>query len=278
MHPPLASGNSATGGRSLVMRGLQRGRGGWQGAEAMFAKYEEMDTFGVLCGIDDETISGIPFTANDEIAEMVRKWPNRFAGFGSVDPHKGRMAIREIERCVGEFGFKGLKFHPAVQDFAMNDRTYWPMWQLCQDLGLVLLVHAGITAVGRGLPGGGGIAHGYSRPIPYMDDVAAMFPGLNIIMAHPGRPWVDEQLELIIHKANMFMDLSGWMPQYWEPLVAQYASTIGKEKVLFGSDFPMDVERWQREFADLPIREEARPLIMFHNANNLLKLGLPYTH
>jgi predicted TIM-barrel fold metal-dependent hydrolase len=276
MHPPLPSGYSTIGGRSMNMLG-ERARRPGRPPEQMYEKYEELDFFGILCGIDDETLSGVPYTANDEIAELVRRWPHRFAGFGSVDPHKGRMAIREVERCVDQFGFRGLKFHPAVRSFAMNDPAYRPLWQRCEELGLTLLVHAGVTAVGKGFPGGGGIAHGYSRPIPYMDDVAALFPGLNIIMAHPGRPWVDEQLELILHKPNMYMDLSGWMPQYWEPLVVQYANTIARTKMLFGSDYPMDVDRWLREFAALPVRDEARRLIMFDNANALLGLGLTYT-
>jgi predicted TIM-barrel fold metal-dependent hydrolase len=104
-----------------------------------------------------------------------------------------------------------------------------------------------------------------------------MFPDLRIIMAHPARPWVDEQLEVIVHKPNMYMDLSGWMPQYFEPLVVQYANTIASEKVLFGSDYPMDVDRWLREFADLPMRDESRRAIMFDNANELLGLGLTYS-
>jgi len=276
MHPPLPSGYSTIGGRFMkLIEGMERRP--CATTESMYEKYESLDFYGILCGIDDETISGIPCTANEEIAEIVRRWPHRFGGFGTVDPHKGTIAIQEIERCVDEYGFRGLKFHPAVQSFAMNDPQYYPMWERCQELGLVLLVHAGVTAVGKGFPGGGGIAHGYSRPIPYMDDVGAKFPGLRIIMAHPARPWIDEQLEVIVHKPNMFMDISGWMPQYFDPMVVQYANTIAKDKVLFGSDYPMDVDRWLREFAELPVKDEARRLIMFENANRLLDLGLTYT-
>ncbi|MGK2965984.1 MAG: amidohydrolase family protein [Tepidiformaceae bacterium] len=276
MHPPLPSGYSTIGGRFMnLIAGMERRPGATP--EAMYEKYEALDFFGVLCGIDDETLSGVPFTANDEIADLVKRWPHRFAGFGSVDPHKGALAIKEINRCVDEFGFKGLKFHPSVQSFAMNDSKYDAMWKRCEELELVLLVHAGVTAVGKGFPGGGGIAHGYSRPIPYMDDVAARFPGLRIIMAHPARPWIDEQLEVIVHKPNMFMDISGWMPQYFDPMVIQYANTIARGKVLFGSDYPMDVDRWLREFAELPVKADVRAEIMFHSANAMLKLGLTYT-
>ncbi|HET7738206.1 MAG TPA: amidohydrolase family protein [Tepidiformaceae bacterium] len=276
MHPPLPSGYSTIGGRFMnLIAGMERRPGATP--EAMYEKYEALDFFGVLCGIDDETLSGVPFTANDEIAGLVKRWPHRFGGFGSVDPHKGALAIKEINRCVDEFGFKGLKFHPSVQSFAMNDPKYDAMWKRCEELELVLLVHAGVTAVGKGFPGGGGIAHGYSRPIPYMDDVAARFPGLRIIMAHPARPWIDEQLELIVHKPNMFMDISGWMPQYFDPMVIQYANTIARGKVLFGSDYPMDVDRWLREFAELPVKADVRAEIMFHSSNAMLKLGLTYT-
>lgn len=276
MHPPLPSGYRTIGGRFMNMLGDRR-PATTATPEAMFEQYERLDFFGVLCGIDDETLSGVPFTANDEIYGLIQRWPHRFAGFGSVDPHKGAMALREIERCVDQLGYRGLKFHPSVQSFAMNDRVYDPLWERCQHHNLVLLVHAGVTAVGKGFPGGGGISHGYSRPIPYMDDVAARFPGLRIIMAHPARPWVDEQLELIVHKPNMYMDLSGWMPRYVDPRVIHYANTIARGKVLFGSDYPMDVQRWLREFGELPVQEDTRPEIMFHTANRLLNLGLEYT-
>lgn len=276
IHPPLPSGYSTIGGRFMNM--LKGRQISLPSPEEMYERYESLDIFGILIAIDDETQSGVPYHANDELAELVRRWPKRFAAFGSVDPHKGAAAVREAERCADTLGFKGLKFHPSVQAFYMNDRRYWPLWAKCQDLGLTLLIHAGTTGVGARMPGGGGISLEFAKPMPYMDEVAANFPELKMILAHPARPWVDEQLEMIVHKANVYMDLSGWMPKYFDPLVVQYASTIAKTKVMFGTDYPaFTVERWLDEWKALDVREDAQQAIMFDNANRVIGLGLEYT-
>ncbi len=106
-----------------------------------------------------------------------------------------------------------------------------------------------------------------------LDDVAADFPDLTIILAHPSFPWQDEALSVATHKANVFIDLSGWSPKYFPPLLVQYANTVLKDKVLFGSDYPLITpERWMADFAELPIRDEVRPLILKENAIRVLGL------
>src|SRR5207248_4199915 len=124
--------------------------------------------------------------------------PKQFIGFGSVDPWKGRAAVKEAERCA-KLGLRGLKFMPNMQQFYPNEKRFYPLWETAQELGLVVLFHTGTTGVGAGRPGGGGIKLGYARPIPYMDDVAADFPELKIVMAHPAFPWQDEQLAILVH-------------------------------------------------------------------------------
>src|SRR5690606_25289726 len=115
---------------------------------------------------------------------------------------------------------------------------------------------------GAGSPGGSGIKLKYCRPIPYLDDVAADFPELKIIAAHPAWPWQPEMLAVARHKSNVYIDLSGWAPKYFPPDLIQYANTLLKDRVLFGSDFPLITpERWIKEFQDLPFKDEVRPMI-----------------
>ena len=244
-------------------------------AEQLYEKYRELDIFGIILSIDAESVDGERYIGNDYIAEVVRRHPGQFAGFGSVDPWRGKMALQEARRCAEELGLRGLKFHPGVQEFYPNDARFYPLWQTCADLGLVVLFHTGTTGVGAGLPGGGGIKLKYARPIPYIDDVAADFPGLTIIMAHPAFPWQDEQLAMLIHKPNVFMDISGWSPKYFSPLLVQYANTIAQDKVLFGSDYPaLTPERWLRDFEEAPFSDDVRPKILLENARKVLKLKL----
>ena len=90
-------------------------------------------------------------------------------------------------------------------------------------------------------------------------------------MAHQAFPWVEEQLAVLVHKPNVYMDISGWSPKYFNPLLIQYANTLIKHKVLFGSDYPaLTPERWIRDFEEAPFWDEARPLILLENAKRVL--------
>ncbi|MCI0486008.1 MAG: amidohydrolase family protein, partial [Blastocatellia bacterium] len=91
--------------------------------------------------------------------------------------------------------------------------------------------------------------------------------------AHPAVPWQEEQLSIALHKANVYIDLSGWSPKYFRPVLVQYAGTILQDKVLFGSDYPaIQPERWLRDFDNLDLKEEVRKKILLENARKLLKL------
>jgi uncharacterized protein len=107
----------------------------------------------------------------------------------------------------------------------------------------------------------------------YIDDLAVDFPGMKIILAHPSFPWVDEALSMALHKPDVYIDLSGWSPKYFPPQLVQYANTLLRDKMLFGTDFPMITpERWLSDFEKIAIRDEVRPLILKHNATRLFNL------
>src|SRR5205814_2111998 len=140
------------------------------------------------------------------------------------------------------------------------------------ELQVPVLFHSGQTGVGSGTPGGGGYKLKYSHPM-LLDDVAADFPDLTIIMAHPAVPWQEEQLSVALHKGNVHIDLSGWSPKYFRPVLLQYATTILQDKVMFGSDYPaIQPERWLRDFDALQIKEDVRQKILIENARKLLKI------
>ena len=242
--------------------------------EEMAAYYQERDIFGVLLAENWESTSGIPPISNDFIAGIVRSYPKQFIGFCSVDPWQGRKAVDEVRRSSEELGLLGVKFHPALQEFFPNDPRFRLLFEECARLKMPVLIHTGMTGFGAGIPGGAGIRTKYCAPIPYIDDLAADVPELTIIMAHPAFPWVDEQLAVLMHKGNVFMDISGWSPKYFQPQLIQYANTLIQDKVMFGSDHPiMTPDRWLADFADAPFREEVREKILWKNANRILGLG-----
>ncbi len=240
---------------------------------AMAAHFKALDVLGVIFSVDTETSTGEPPDTNDYVAEIVRDYPGQFIGFATVDPHKGKAAVMELERAVTELGLRGLKLHPIHQAFMPNDPRFYPLYRMCSDLGVPALFHTGFAAAGAGMPGGGGFKLKYAAPIPGIDDVAADFPDLTIIMAHPAWPWVEEQIAVALHKPNVYIDLSGWAPRFIPQSLIREANTRLRDKVLFGSDYPyLTPERWLREFAELEMRDEVRPKVLLDNARKALRL------
>jgi len=210
--------------------------------------------------------------SNEEIAELAHKHADVAIPFASVSPHRGKEGVLQAKRLISQYGVKGFKFHPSVQDFYPNDRLAYPLYEVIAEAKLPALFHTGQTGVGAGRPGGGGIKLKYSNPM-LLDDVAADFPEMPIVLAHPSFPWQEEALSVATHKPQVYIDLSGWSPKYFPPILVQYANTLLKDKILFGSDYPvMSPERWMADFEKLAIKPEVRPLILKENAARLLKL------
>ena len=139
------------------------------------------------------------------------------------------------------------------------------------EAGLIALFHSGTTGIGAGMPGGGGVRLKYSNPMA-VDDVAADFPELDIILAHPSFPWQDEALAIAVHKPNVYIDLSGWSPKYFPENLIRYTNSQLRHKMLFGSDYPLITpDRWLSDFAKLPIKDEVRPLVLKENAARWLR-------
>ena len=242
--------------------------------DEMAARYKEWDILGVIFSVDAETSTGEAPDTNDYVAGIARRYPDQFVGFATVDPWKGQWAVQELERSVQELGLKGLKLHPIHQAFFPNDTRFYPLYEKCAELQVPVLFHTGFAAAGSGEPGGLGFKLKFSAPIPGIDDVAADFPQLTIIMAHPSWPWVEEQIAVALHKANVFMDLSGWSPRFIPEAIIRETNTRLRDKVMFGSDYPyLPPDRWLREFEELPIRDEVRPKVLIENARSVL--GLP---
>ena len=209
---------------------------------------------------------------NEEIAELAHKHSDVAIPFASINPHRGEEGVRAAKRLINDYGVKGFKFHPTVQEFFPNDRLAYPLYEAIAEARLPALFHTGQTGVGAGTRGGGGLRLKYSNPL-CLDDVAADFPDMPIVLAHPSFPWQEEALSVATHKPQVYIDLSGWSPKYFPPILVQYANTLLKEKILFGSDYPvLHPGKWLEEFDKLPIKPEVRPKIMKENAARLLKL------
>jgi hypothetical protein len=226
----------------------------------------------VILNVDSETATGHRGITGAQVIEAATQHPDVLIPFVSVDPWKEQSAIDEANELIAA-GARGFKFHPTTQAFFPNDERFYPLYEVIAAAKLPALFHTGQTAIGTDSPGGGGIRLKYSNPI-YLDDVAADFPDMPIIMAHPSVPWQDEALAVALHKQQVYIDLSGWSPKYFPPQLVQYANTLLKHKVLYGSDYPLlTPDRWMQDFEQAQFRDEVRPLILKENAVKLLGLA-----
>jgi predicted TIM-barrel fold metal-dependent hydrolase len=212
---------------------------------------------------------------NAALAALTRDYPDVFLpGWAMVDPWRGRKGLEEIEHAIRDLGLMGVKYQPPVQGFSPADQQFYPIWDLLQSLGAPVLIHCGTTAIGAGEPGGLGFKLSHARPIPNIDNVAADFPRLTIIAAHPGWPWTEELIAVALHKGNVAIDISGWGPKYFPaPLLHDMQRRL-QDKVLFGSDYPgwraaQCCDEWEMAGFKPGIIDK-----LFHqNATRILKLG-----
>jgi predicted TIM-barrel fold metal-dependent hydrolase len=193
--------------------------------------------------VDTEGILGVdgpmhPDLCNDYIAAVVRTDPERFIGFGSVNPlYKGpEAAAAELERAVVELGLTGVKLYPMYQHWAVNDREVaFPVFARAAELGIPVMIHqAGSTRIDAKMELG--------RPA-MLDDIGRVFRDLRVIIAHVGWPWVDEALFLLTKHPNFYAELSYLiaslsrrdlflMLSRCEPMF------VPLEKLFFGTDYP----------------------------------------
>ncbi len=234
--------------------------------------YREQRIGLVMFSVDSESETGRRRIPNEEIAEAAAENSDMMIAFASIDPHKGKAGLQEARRLLETYAIGGFKFHPTAQGFFPNDPMAYPLYELIAEHRLPAIFHSGHSGIGTGMRGGGGFRLKYANPI-HLDDVAVDFPDMKIIIAHPSWPWQDEALSVCLHKPNVYIDLSGWSPKYFPKQLVQYANTLLKEKMLFGSDFPMiSPERWMKDFHEAGFREEVKPLILKENAIRLLGL------
>jgi hypothetical protein len=236
-------------------------------------RYRAAGMAAVVFTVDATTATGHPALSSEEIAGSAARHNDVLIPFGSVDPHQGPAAIDRARTLVESYGVRGFKFHPSLQAFSPDDPAWRPLWAALEELGVPALFHTGQNGIGAGLPGGRGIKLRYSNPL-LLDDVAADFPGLTVILAHPSVPWQAEAISMATHKSNVYIDLSGWRPKYFPAELVRAAGGQLRHKVMFGSDYPLITpERWLADFDELGVDAAHRPAIVKGTAARILGLS-----
>ena len=240
---------------------------------AVVADFAEAGVDAVLVALDLETTVHTPPCTNDFVHAMQQRHADRIIqAWAAVDPFKGAAAIAEAQHAIDDLGMLGFHFHPIMGHFAVNDRELYPLFEAIDALRVPVMIDVGTTGMGAGLPGGMGAKLRHAHPSA-IDELAADFPNLTIIAAHPGWPWVDEMTAVALHKGNVYWELSGWAPKYFPPQLKVDARSRLKDKVMFGSDYPsLPYARLLREWGELGYRDDVMEGIFHGNAERVLGL------
>ncbi len=209
-----------------------------------------------------------PITAgimsNDAAIELCRPI-DFFIPFANVNPYLETDPAKELERCICELGFKGLKMLPPYHHFYANDKRLYRMYALAQELHIPVMFHTGSSVfVGSRLK--------YGDPL-FIDDIAVDFPDLVLVMSHSGRGfWYDAAFFLASYHENVYMEIAGLPPQY----LLKYFPNLEEnaDKIIFGSDWPSipHTKRNIEAIRQLPISDSAKDKILGENAARILGL------
>ena len=225
-----------------------------------------------LVALDLESTVGTPPCGNDYVHAMWKRNEGRIIQcWGTVDPFKDT-AIDEARHAVEDLGLMGFHFHPIMQHFAADEQRLYPLFETINALKVPIMLDVGTTGMGAGMPGGMGAIIRNAHPSS-VDRLAADFPDLKIICAHPGWPWVDEMTAVALHKGNVFWEMSGWAPRYLPDGIKRDIRGRLKDKVMFGSDYPsMPYERLFREWEEIGYTVDILEKFYHGNAEEILGL------
>ncbi len=197
---------------------------------------------------------------------------DRFIGFASVDPHD-QNASMELRRSIEELGLRGLKLAPSIQEFYPDDRALvYPIYETAATLSIPLLIHAGMSWEPRSKAI-------YGHPM-HLENVAADFPTLNIVIAHFAWPWVLEAAMLALKYPNVYIDTSCL---YFDNPIDFMRFVIGgqvpvslvekslRHKIVFGSNYPrVEIKNMVRAICSVGLSDDCLRLIFRANALRLL--------
>ena len=201
----------------------------------------------------------------EDVVAVAEAVPGRIKGLVGINPREGMRGVRRLEQWVRTGHFVGAHLHAYGFGLPINHRRFYPFYAKCVELGVPVVMQVGHSA--ERMPSEMG------RPI-HIDDIALDFPELTIVGAHTGWPWVEELLALAWKHRNVYVGTSAHHPRYWDPSMVRFANSRGKGKVLFGTDYPvMDYRDALKAIAELPLKDEARELVVGGAARRVFGLG-----
>ncbi|OQX87595.1 MAG: hypothetical protein B6D55_02925 [Candidatus Omnitrophica bacterium 4484_70.2] len=212
----------------------------------------------------------IIYASNEFVAEVCKKFPEKFIGFASVNPHDEE-APQKLERAIKNLGLSGLKLHPPLQNFYPHEKKYWPIYEKAEELNIPVIFHVGST------PFGSLVKLSQANPL-LIDEIAINFPNLKIILTHLGTLWHNETFMVAEKNPNVYIDTSCYPYEMENLLNEELIKRVGEDKFIFGTDFPMPYQgklHSMKEYVDcinkLNIPSWIKEKIFYKNFENLMK-------
>lgn len=212
--------------------------------------------------------------SNEEVAQLVSDYPDRFIGFASVDPYR-EDACEVLEKAFTDLKLEGLKLHPSKQQFFPNEGSMFRIYELCVKYDKPIIFHAGVSMEP-------GTLVKYAHPLVF-EEVAVRFPKLRMCLAHFGWPWVKEVCMLMLKYRNVYTDTALLYFDNPKEFYAQcFSVDMGphwidrslRHQIMFGSDEPrLEQLRMIRAIRELDMRETTKDMILGENALRFLHGG-----
>ena len=224
-----------------------------------------MDAIGVekvfVCAIKTWSVRQqqlLEHSTNEEIIALKGQAPERLFGLFGINVHQQMSGVAELEYVVKEHGFVGAHLHPHGYGLPPDHAYYFPYYAKCQELGVPVIISTGHTLdLMPNEPG---------RPM-HLDKIALYFQDLAIVCTHTGWPWVEEAIALAWKHPNVFLGTSAYAPKYWKPEMVRFIDAHGKDKCMWGTDFPLiDHAASLEQLAELGIRDTSLDKFLYGNA------------
>lgn len=192
------------------------------------------------------------------VGQAHARYPAKILPAMIVDPLKGMDEIRRVVEYHEKYGVRCLRIPPFRYTLPPTDRVYWPFYVKAIELDIAVSMNSGMPGPRR--PGW------VQNPI-HFDEVAYHFQELRLIMTHCGQPWIEEAISTIAHWDNVYMSCTSVAPRYWPENFVQFINTRGREKMMFGTEYPtIPWNRGREEVEALGLRDKVLPLFLAENA------------
>jgi len=253
-------------------------------------------------GADGTTVAA---EANDELSEVIKKYPGRFAGFAAIAPQDPEQAAKELERAVKKLGLKGAMITGHINGEYLDNKKYWVIFEAAEKLGVPIYIHprqppADMIKQYLVQPVLALAMWGYAAETSLhalrilCAGVFDKYPKLQIILGHLGEgiPYFLWRLDSRYPKGemqksfvpfvklkrnpseyfieNFYISISG---MYWEPALRLAHTALGADKIMFATDYPAEaIPPAIKSIQSMQISDIDKEKIFHLNAERLLNL------